>query len=126
MTGFREAREVLIDQRYSRALLFAQDRPRHGIEVLAASGLPAKDPPEHSRHRKLVAGAFTGKRIQALRPRVAGIVDDLIDGMLAGPRPADFVRSFALMLPASVICLLLGVPIADVDRFHEWSNAMFG
>jgi cytochrome P450 len=29
------------------------------------------------------------------------------------------------MVPASVICVLLGVPITDIDRFHEWSNAIF-
>jgi cytochrome P450 len=84
------------------------------------------DPPEHSRFRKLVATAFTDKRIQALRPAVAGIVDDLIDKLAAGPRPADLSHEFSLMLPASVICLLLGVPITDVDKFHAWSNAMFG
>jgi cytochrome P450 len=45
--------------------------------------------------------------------------------MLAGPRPVDLSRSFSLMVPASVICVLLGVPIADVDHFHEWSNVIF-
>ena len=64
--------------------------------------------------------------MQALRPRVARIVDDLIDSMLAGPRPADLSHSFSLMVPAGVICALLGVPISDVDSFHEWSNAIFG
>lgn len=126
VTGFQEAREVLIDQRYSRALVFEQDRPRRGIEVIAGDGLMSKDPPEHSRLRKLVAGAFTERRIQALRPRVTGIVDELIDALLAGPRPTDLVRPFSLALPARVICLLLGVPVADVDKFHAWSNAMFG
>lgn len=73
-----------------------------------------------------MAGAFTEKRIQALRPRVTRIVDDLIDTMLAGPRPADPSHTFSLMVPASVICVLLGVPIADISRFHEWSNVIFG
>jgi cytochrome P450 len=45
--------------------------------------------------------------------------------MRARPRPADLSRSFSLMVPASVICALLGVPIAAIDRFHEWSNAIF-
>jgi cytochrome P450 len=126
VTGFAETREVMIDQRYSRALAFAPDRQVYGVEATLADAIIAMDPPEHTRLRKLVAGAFTEKRIQALRPRVTRIVDDLIDVMLAGPRPADLSQSFSLMVPASVICLLLGVPIADVDRFHEWSNAIFG
>lgn len=125
VTGFDEAREVLIDQRYSRALVFAPGRQVYGVEATLADAMIAMDPPEHTRLRRLVAGAFTEKRIQGLRPRVAGIVDDLIDTMRAGPRPVDLSHSFSLMVPASVICVLLGVPIADVDRFHEWSNAIF-
>jgi cytochrome P450 len=126
VTGFDEAREVLIDQRYSRALVHAPGREVYGVEATLADGMIAMDPPEHTRLRKLVAGAFTEKRIQALRPRVARIVDDLIDAMLAGPRPTDLSHSFSLMVPASVICVLLGVPISDIDLFHEWSNVIFG
>jgi len=126
VTGFDETREVTIDQRYSRALVFAPGRQVYGMEAALAVSLIAMDPPAHTRLRKLMAGAFTDKRIQALRPEVTRIVDDLIDAMLAGPRPADLSRSFSLMLPASVICALLGVPIADVDLFHEWSNALSG
>jgi cytochrome P450 len=125
VTGFGEAREVMVDQRYSRALVFAPGRQVYGVEATLADAIIAKDPPEHTRLRKLVARAFTEKRIQALRPRVARIVDDLIDAMLAGPRPGDLSHGFSLMVPASVICVLLGVPIADVGRFHEWSNAIF-
>ena len=125
VTGFDEAREVMIDQRYSRALVFAPGRQVYGVEATLSDALIAMDPPEHTRLRKLVAAAFTDKRVQALRPRVTEIVNDLIDAMLAGPRPADLSHSFSLMVPASVICALLGVPITDVERFHEWSNAIF-
>ena len=125
VTGFSETREVFIDPRYSRALVFAPGRPLFGVETTLRDSLMGMDPPEHSRFRKLVAKAFTDKRIQALQPAVAQIVDDLIDDLLAGPRPADLSREFSLMLPASVICLLLGVPLADVDKFHAWSNAIF-
>jgi len=126
VTGFNETREVMIDQRYSRALVFAPGREVYGVEATLADGIVAMDPPEHTRLRKLVAGAFTEKRMQALRPQVTRIVDDLIDAMRAGPRPVNLSRSFSLMVPASVICALLGVPIADVDRFHAWSNVIFG
>jgi cytochrome P450 len=125
VTGFAEAREVMIDQRYSRALVFAPGRQVYGVEATLSDALIAMDPPDHTRLRKLVAAAFTDKRVQALRPRVAQIVDGLIDAMLAGSRPADLSRSFSLMVPASVICALLGVPVTDVERFHEWSNAIF-
>ena len=126
VTGYDQTREVVIDQRYSRTLAYAPGRPVYGVEAMAAGTLNAMDPPEHSQYRKLVAGAFTDKRIQALRPQVAKIVDNAIDAMLAGPRPADLAHSFSLMVSARVICLLLGVPVADIGKFSKWSNAMFG
>jgi cytochrome P450 len=126
VTGFNEVREVLIDQRYSRALAYGPGRTPQGLDIVLAESLMGMDPPEHSRLRKLVAGAFTEKRMQALRPEVTRIVDDLLDRMIAGPRPADLVHSFSLLLPSQVICSLLGVPPGDLDRFHGWSNTLFG
>src|SRR5262249_15137842 len=98
----------------------------YGTDPALADSMVGLDPPEHTRLRKLVAGAFTQKRIQALRLQVAKIVDDLIDRMLAGSRPADLVHSFSVMVPASGTCMLLGVPISDVNRFHALSNEIFG
>ena len=72
VTGFDETREVMIDQRYSRALVFAPGRQVYGVEATLADGIIAMDPPEHTRLRKLVAGAFTEKRMQALRPQSPG------------------------------------------------------
>jgi cytochrome P450 len=126
VTGFDEAREVLTGQQYSRALVYAPGRTVYGVEATAAGSISAMDPPEHTQYRRLPAGALTDRRVQALRPRVAEIVDDAIDAMLAGPRPADLSAAFSRIVPAKVICLLLGVPVADIGTFSEWSNAMFG
>lgn len=68
VTGYSETREVLTGQRYSRALAYAPGRAVLGIEMMAAGTLNAMDPPEHSQYRKLVASAFSDKRMQALRP----------------------------------------------------------
>jgi cytochrome P450 len=76
------------------------------------------DDPEHARLRRMVAGTFTVRRIEGLRPAVRKIVDDLISDLLAGPRPADLVSRFALPVPSLVICHLLGVPYADHDFFQ--------
>ena len=98
---------------------------QRGVESILDESMISMDPPEHSRMRKLVAGAFTEKRMQALRPEVARIVSDLLDQMAAGARPADLIRSFSLPLPSTVICSLLGVPRADVSVFYGWSNTLF-
>ncbi|MYS36761.1 cytochrome P450 [Streptomyces sp. KhCrAH-43] len=82
------------------------------------------DDPEHARLRRMVTGAFTVKRVEALRPSVQKTVDDLIDAMLAGPKPVDLVEAFALPLPSLVICELLGVPYRDRELFQEHSKAI--
>jgi cytochrome P450 len=126
VSGYEEVRQVLVDQRFSRAHAVAPGRPLQGTEVFAAGSINGLDPPEHTRIRKLVASAFTARRVEAMRPRVAGIVDDLIDGLLAQPQPADFVACFALPLPVQVICEMLGVPAHDVEQFHVWSDTILG
>jgi cytochrome P450 len=82
------------------------------------------DPPEHGPVRRAVVGEFTVRRIAALRPRVQQIVDEHIDAMLAGPRPADLVRALSLPVPSLVICELLGVPYADHDFFQARSSRL--
>ncbi|MCQ8771327.1 cytochrome P450 family protein [Streptomyces telluris] len=81
------------------------------------------DPPQHTRLRALVAGEFTARRIEALRPRIQQVTDELLD-RIAPLGAADLVASFALPLPIAVICELLGVPEADRESFHQWSQRM--
>ncbi|MFE2443161.1 cytochrome P450 [Streptomyces melanosporofaciens] len=82
------------------------------------------DDPEHARIRRMVTAPFAIKRVEAMRPEIQRITDDLIDSMLAGPTPVDLVRAFALPLPSLVICKLLGVPYEDHDFFQRNSSLM--
>jgi cytochrome P450 len=82
------------------------------------------DDPEHARLRRMVTASFTTKRVAAMRPAIQKIVDDLIDAMLAGPKPVDLVEAFALPMPSLVICELLGVPYADHDFFQDNSKVI--
>ncbi len=82
------------------------------------------DDPEHARLRRMVTAPFAIKRVEAMRPAIQQIVDDLIDTMLAGPQPADLVQAFALPLPSKVICELLGVPYEDHDYFQSRSRLL--
>ncbi|MGP4110991.1 cytochrome P450 family protein [Streptomyces sp. 4N509B] len=67
--------------------------------------------PDHRRLRGLVAGAFTARRIAALRPRVEAIVGELLDELAALPReePVDLREHYAYQLPIRVICELFGI-----------------
>lgn len=70
----------------------------------------------------MVNAPFLVKRIEAMRPAIQKIVDDLIDTMLDGPKPADLLTALALPVPSLVIAELLGVPYADHDFFQSNSN----
>jgi cytochrome P450 len=122
--GHEEVRQVIIDQRFSRALAVAPGRSVQGTEVFAAGSIMGIDPPEHTRLRKLVSTAFTARRVEALRPRAAAIVHQLIDGLLGQPEPADLITHFSLALPVQVICEMLGVPSEDLGQFHGWSDTI--
>lgn len=126
ISGYEHVRQMAADPRFSRARAVSSGRAQRGFEVLAASSISGIDPPEHTRLRKLVASAFTARRVEALRPRVASIVDELIDALLGQPQPADLVAAFSLPLPVQVICEMLGVPTEDMEQFHAWSDTVTG
>ena len=126
VTRFDDVRRVLIDPRFSRAEASKPGVADTGLGQAAAGSILGMDPPEHTRLRRLVAGAFTARRVEALRPRVTALVDELIDRMQILEQPVDLVENFSLPLPVQVICELLGVPASDRHLFHEWSDSVMG
>jgi cytochrome P450 len=126
VSGHENVRQMVVDQRFSRALAATPEHAQPGFEVFAAGSIHGMDPPGHTRLRKLVASAFTARRVESLRPRVTSIVNELIDAMLDRPQPVDLVAGFSLPLPAQVICEMLGVPAEDTEQFHTWSDAIMG
>jgi cytochrome P450 len=80
---------------------------------------------EHARIRRLVAPAFTERRIARLAPFVTRSVAELLDGLEAQPAPADFVAHVSSPLPFGVLCHLLGVPLEDREIFGSWVNVLF-
>ncbi|MCX2184637.1 cytochrome P450 [Streptomyces sp. SKN60] len=122
IVGYDEARAALADQRLIKDPSVVMDFVPLEFEVIGPN-LLGIDPPDHTRLRKLVAGEFTGRRVEALRPRIQQLTDELLDAMAPAGR-ADLVDSFAFPLPITVICELLGVPAADRDSFRAWSNEL--
>ncbi|WP_202638651.1 cytochrome P450 family protein [Bailinhaonella thermotolerans] len=128
ITRYEDVRQALTDPRLANAT-------EHAPEWLRSLGLVGEgdaslgrhlltvDPPEHTRLRRLVSKAFTRGRMEALRPRVQRITDELLDAMAAGEE-ADLIESFAFPLPITVICELLGVPGEDQDDFRGWSRTI--
>jgi cytochrome P450 len=83
------------------------------------------DPPRHTRLRGLVSKAFTLRRMEAFRPRIEEIADELLDA-LEGRDDIDLVAEFAAPLPIIVICDLLGIPFDDRESFHRWAVELVG
>jgi cytochrome P450 len=78
------------------------------------------DPPRHTQFRRLVARAFTSKVVADLEPSVQAITDELLDRVESTGR-MDLVSDLAFALPVTVIAELLGLPVADHEKFKQWS-----
>lgn len=127
------ARQVLADTRFVKDPARA---PAHwhgrdpGLEPPAAEvrALTTLDGPEHRCLRRVHAPAFTRRRVLAHRDRIAAIARDLLTELAersAGSgQPIDLIADFASRYPLMVICDLLGVPLADLDRAAHASHLM--
>ncbi|MFI2233000.1 cytochrome P450 [Nocardia testacea] len=125
VTRYEDVKLVLADPRFSRAATVGrEDLPRATPAPVRPDSLLSMDPPEHSRLRKLVAKAFTVRRVAELRPRTREIVDEKLTALEQSGAPADLVEGFALPLPVTVICEMLGVPPRDQHRFRDFSDAI--
>jgi cytochrome P450 len=82
-----------------------------------------RDPPDHTRLRRLVSKAFTPRAVQALQPRIAGLVDGMLD---AADRQGqvDLVDALAFPLPFAVIAEMLGTPPADHERIRQLTGTV--
>lgn len=125
VVGHEAARAALADPRLSKDWRASGQLSEAGDEAALFTNMLDADPPQHTRLRKLVAKEFTTRRVEALRPRVQQITDELLDAMLAAPDGrADLVEALAFPLPMTVICELIGVPAIDRDAFRGWSNEL--
>ncbi len=84
-----------------------------------------RDPPDHTRIRRLFAPAFTPKALAALEPRVVRLVDALLDAA-AARGGMDVVEDFAAALPIQLIGDMLGVPPDERGPLRAWSLAILG
>jgi cytochrome P450 len=82
-----------------------------------------RDPPDHTRLRRLVSKAFTPRAVQALRPRITGLVEEMLDAAGRQGR-VDLVDALAFPLPFAVIGEMLGTPPADHERIRQLSGTV--
>ncbi|MFE0379392.1 cytochrome P450 [Streptomyces inhibens] len=126
-TRYADIRAILGDTRFS------SDTTVHGYPLSGMTGgtntdnrgFIRRDPPEHTRLRRMVTREFMVKRVEALRPEIQRITDELCDAMerRAG-QDVDLVEELALPVPSLVISLLLGVPYDDHDIFQRLTGTL--
>ncbi|MFD7920437.1 cytochrome P450 [Streptomyces sp. NPDC059740] len=127
VTGYEAVRRLMADARFSS---------RHDIGILRVPyevpGMPyptepspqipgvfiTMDPPDHTRLRRRLTGAFTVRRMKQLEEHIGEITERQLAELARLTPPVDLVREFALPVPSLVICELLGVPYADRAGFQ--------
>jgi len=79
------------------------------------------DPPDHTRLRGLVTKAFTPRVVEAMRPRIQQITDELLDAVRLDGK-MDVVKDLAIPLPVTVLAEIFGVPKPDLGLFKGWAD----
>jgi cytochrome P450 len=93
------------------------------FNTLHRNQMMESEPPEHTRLRRLVVGAFGRGHVERLRSRIEELVTDMLD-RLDPSGPVDLLSQYAEPLPVYVIADLLGVPRADHVQLRAWSQAI--
>ncbi len=122
VTGYEHVRAGLADPRLS----LSKNNSTGGYTGFSLppaldANLLNLDPPDHTRLRRLVAGAFTAKRVAGMRDKVQATANRLLDG-LAGE--VDLMATYAAPLPVITIGDLLGVPADRLADFRGWTNTL--
>lgn len=129
ITGYKEGRKALSDPRLVRSSKAAAPELQKYLGLYEDGFFPHSmvfnDRPDHTRMKQVVSQAFTPRRMEALRPGVQRIADELIDA-IAGQGHADVLESLALKLPNAVICEWFGVPPADREQFARICGVVTG
>src|SRR5712691_366222 len=131
ITRYADAVTILHDARFGHVegrtaeyteYLISQNR-LSPLEFLLSHWILSKNPPDHTRLRGLVSKAFTPSVVEALRPRIQAMVDDLLGAAQGG---MDIIADLAYPLPVMVIAELLGVPLDQREHFKIWSRDLIG
>jgi cytochrome P450 len=131
LTRYEDVRVALRDAKYSadRIAPFVRHMARTGRGDVESFGETLslwpvfRDPPDHTRLRGLMVKGFTPRMVEAMRPRIQAIVDQLLDDIQAQRRGRfDLIADFAFPLPATVIGAMLGLEIDRLDEVKRWSD----
>jgi pentalenolactone synthase len=129
VTRYNEVRKLLADRR----LGLSNPNPQRSAENAARGFMMAlmagddydTEAARHPQMRALLVPRFSTRRMRLMKTRIEHHVDDLLDKLAASAPPVDLHRALAFPLPTMVVCDLLGVPLADRERFGLWARGTF-
>jgi cytochrome P450 len=121
VTRHEDVTSLLGDERLGRSHPNPERAARVSTSALLGGpiGDHATEQERHRQMRRLLTPAFSARRMNALRPHISHLVDQLLDELPTPP--ADWHQVFSVPLPVMVICELLGVPYTDHPRFRRWA-----
>jgi len=97
-------------------------RGRCPLVARTLAGIVAfRDPPDHTRIRRLLASTFSLRTVTRVARLIERISARLLDAVAAAGE-TDLHRAYTYPLPAMVVGAMLGVPEADLDRFRSWAQ----
>jgi cytochrome P450 len=111
---FVDPRTTLPDD-YVRLFVTEPDGPDYEPSMLFLDGA------DHRRLRGIVSQAFNPRSVEAMRPRIEAIANELLDAM-EGRETVDVIAAFAAPLPTIVIADMLGVERERRAEFKRWSD----
>ncbi|MET7847432.1 cytochrome P450 [Streptomyces avermitilis] len=131
VTGYHAAHAALNDDRLGKNHDRGNDRWRARASIMPEpqhSQLQAhllhQDPPHHTRMRRFVSDAFAPRRVDALRPRLQELADNVVDA-LPDTGPADLVTGFAARFPFQALAETIGLPAELAARFdRDWGKVV--
>ncbi|MFE3634216.1 pentalenolactone synthase [Streptomyces sp. NPDC059168] len=129
VTRYDEVRSLLADRRLSLSdpnpEPSAKSAARAFMVALMAGDDHETEATRHAQMRALLVPRFTTRRMRLMKTRIEHHVDELLDRLAAGTPPVDLHRALSFPLPTMVVCDLLGVPLADRERFGLWARGTF-
>jgi cytochrome P450 len=128
LTRYSDVAEALQDERLSsdRSALFINQlgnldvKEIQNVLHLISKSMVEKDPPEHTRLRKLANQGFTTRALESWRAIIQNTTDRLLD-KVENHGGMDIVSDFSVPLPALIITEIFGIPEIDRANLLEWA-----
>lgn len=130
---YGDVNTILRDRRFGREVTHVMNRNEAGLPEIPdhlesfytfeANSMLEREPPVHTRLRRLVNRAFVSRHIERLAPEIRALCHDLID-QFPSDKPFDLLPTYCEKIPVIVIADLLGVARDMADQLLDWSHKM--